>query len=387
MATTAHAEEGWALRFKLGDVPVRVELAFFIVAALLGASLGTVMGVAIWVAVVMVSILVHELGHAVAMRAAGVSSRIVLHGFGGLTIPSAAIASRTRRVVVDLAGPLSGLFLLGVPAVWVARTLPDPSASVEILLLSLVWVNVAWSLVNLLPILPLDGGNVTKEVLDVATGGQGEVPARVVSIVVAGVAGLYALRVGMVFAGMFALFFLATNWRALADRRTTRVSADVRAAYEALGRDDAAAAWAGAWGAVPDAKNADLRALAVEVAAWAKVVEGDDAAARQALARMPAQHGASGHLRCVLAEPGVVDRADRINLTVDDWVAEDCLLPPPVYVRRLARDGLLDEVVDRLIASHAEAAPRGRHALRHLLVAAGHPELALRFGPPEPPPA
>ncbi|HMQ28475.1 MAG TPA: hypothetical protein PKA98_20980, partial [Acidimicrobiales bacterium] len=177
MATTAHAEEGWALRFKLGDVPVRVELAFFIVAALLGASLGTVMGVAIWVAVVMVSILVHELGHAVAMRAAGVSSRIVLHGFGGLTIPSAAIASRTRRVVVDLAGPLSGLFLLGVPAVWVARTLPDPSASVEILLLSLVWVNVAWSLVNLLPILPLDGGNVTKEVLDVATGGQGEVPA------------------------------------------------------------------------------------------------------------------------------------------------------------------------------------------------------------------
>ncbi|HMQ28794.1 MAG TPA: hypothetical protein PKA98_22600, partial [Acidimicrobiales bacterium] len=203
----------------------------------------------------------------------------------------------------------------------------------------------------------------------------------------AGVAGLYALRVGMVFAGMFAQFFLATNWRALADRRTTRVSADVRAAYQALGRDDAAAAWAGAWGAVPDAKNADLRALAVEVAAWAKVVEGDDAAARQALARMPAQHGASGHLRCVLAEPGVVDRADRINLTVDDWVAEDCLLPPPVYVRRLASDGLLDEVVDRLIASHAEAAPRGRHALRHLLVAAGHPELALRFGPPEPPPA
>ncbi len=386
MAATAHAEEGWALRFRLGDVPVRVEIAFFVVAALLGASLGTVMGVAIWVGVVLVSVLVHELGHAIAMRASGVSSRIVLHGFGGLTIPSAAIPSRAKRITVDLAGPLSGLLLLGVPAVWLARTLPDPSAPVEIVLLSLVWVNVAWSLVNLLPILPLDGGNVTKELLDVATGDHGEVPARVVSIVVAAAAGLYALRSGMLFAGMFALFFLTTNWRALSERRTTRVSADVRGAYQALGRDDAAAAWAAAWGAVPDAKNPELRALAVEVAAWAKVIEGDDAGARQALARLPAHHEASGHLRCVLAEPGVVDRADRINLTVDDWVAEDCLLPPPVYVRRLARDGLLDEVVDRLIASRAEAAPRGRLALRHLLITAGHPEVALRFGPPEPPP-
>ncbi|MBL8774670.1 MAG: hypothetical protein JNK12_02010 [Acidimicrobiales bacterium] len=386
MATTAPAEhsEGWALHLRLGDVPVRIELGFFLVAALLGASLGTVKGVAIWIVVVFVSVLVHELGHAVAMRLSGVSSRIVLHGLGGLTIPAGAIHSRAKRIGVDLAGPLSGLFLLGVPAVWLSRTLERPSFEVELVLLSVVWVNVAWSLVNLLPILPLDGGNVTKEVLDFLTGDQGEVPARVVSIVVAGAAGLFALRSGMLFAGMFAVFFLATNWRALADRRAARVGDEVRRAYAALSQDDPDTALALVNDALPQAKALDLRAVAVEVGAWAHVARGEDDDARRALGRMPDQREASGHLQCVLADPQMVSRADRINLTVDDWVAEDCLLPPPAYVRRLAGEGLLDDVVDRLIASRAEAAPRGRQALRQLLLRAGRYDEATRFGPPEP---
>lgn len=386
VATTAPAEhsEGWALHLRLGDVPVRIELGFFLVAALLGASLGTVKGVAIWVAVVLVSVLVHELGHAVAMRLSGVSARIVLHGMGGLTIPSGAIHSRAKRITVDLAGPLSGLLLLGVPAVWLSATLESPSVDVELVLLSVVWVNVAWSLVNLLPILPLDGGNVTKEVLDVLTDEQGEVPARVVSIVVAGAAGLFALRSGLVFAGFFAVFFLATNWRALADRRSVQAGDEVRRAYAAVTGDDPDTALALVADALPQAKAVDLRAVAVEVAAWAHVARGEDAEARRALGRMPSQREASGHLQCILADPGVVTRADRVNLTVDDWVADDCLLPPPAYVRRLAADGLLDEVVDRLIASRSEAAPRGRHALRQLLLRAGRYEEATRFGPPEP---
>lgn len=386
MATTAAGSPGWALHLRLGDVPVRVELGFFVVAALLGASLGTIGAIAIWVAVVLVSVLVHELGHAVAMRLSGVSARIVLHGMGGLTIPAASIASRPKRIVVDLAGPVAALVLLGVPGAWLARTLDDPGPTVEIALLSIVWVNVAWSLVNLLPILPLDGGNVTKELLDVATDGHGEVPARVVSILVAGAAGLYALRSGLLFAGMFAVFFLAMNWRALADRRSARVGDEVRQAYAAVAGDDPDRALALVADALPQAKAVDLRAVAVEVAAWAHVARGEDAEARRALGRMPSQREASGHLQCVLADPQVVSRADRVNLTVDDWVAEDCLLPPPVYVRRLAAAGLLDDVVDRLLASRAEAAPRGRHALRQLLLRAGRYDEVARFGPPEPPP-
>ncbi|MCB1014513.1 MAG: hypothetical protein KDB10_05285 [Acidimicrobiales bacterium] len=390
MATTTPAGDptgedapGWALRLRLGDVPVRIELSFFLIAALLGASLGSVKGVAIWTAVVLVSVLVHELGHAVAMRWSGVSSRIVLHGLGGLTIPAGAIASRAKRVAVDLAGPLSGLFLLGVPGVWLARTLPDPSVDVELVLLSVVWVNVVWSVVNLLPILPLDGGNVTKELLDVLTGEQGERPARVVSIVVAGAAGLWALRSGMLFAGLFALFFVGTNWRALSERRSGEVVEEVRGAYHALARGDADAALAAATAAVPRAKAPDLRAVAAEVAAWAHVVRDEDDEARRVLGRVPAPHEPSGHVRCVLAEPAAFDRADRINLTVDAWVTGEGLVPPPIYVRRLARDGLLDDVVDRLLASRAEQAPQARNLMRQLVAAAGDAAASARLGPPE----
>lgn len=387
--TASHAEAaaestGWAVHLRLGDVPVRVELSFFLIAALLGSSLGTVQGVAIWVGVVLVSVLVHELGHAVAMRLSGVSSRIVLHGMGGLTIPAASIPSRPKRIAVDLAGPLSGLFLLGVPAVWLSRTLDDPSQVLDLVIFSVVWVNVAWSFVNLLPILPLDGGNVTKEVLDAVTREQGEVPARVVSIAVAGAGGLWALRSGFVFAGMFALFFLAANWRALSERRSGEVAEEVRRAYVALAHDDADTALALAWAAVPRAKPADLRAVAIDVASWAHVALGEDDAARLALRRLPPDHEPSGHLRCVLLE---TDPAERVNATVDEWLGDGGLLPPPAYARALDRDGLLDTVIDRLLASRADTAPRARGAMARLLVAAGRLDEAARLGPPEVGPA
>lgn len=380
-AEAAGESTGWALKLRIGDVPVRVELSFFLIAGLLGSSIGTVEGVAIWVGVVLVSVLVHELGHAVAMRLSGVGSRITLHGMGGLTFPAARIHSRPKRIAVDLAGPLSGIFLLGVPAVWLGRTLDNPSDTVELVIIAMVWVNVAWSLVNLLPILPLDGGNVTKEVLDAVTGEKGEVPARVVSIVVAGAAGLYALRSGLLFAGLFALFFLAMNVRVLSERRNVKVADEVRRAYVALSRDDCEEALSAAWATVPRAKSPDLRAVAVEIAAWAHVGRGDDDAARQVLGRMPPNHEPSGHLRAVVVE---TDPAERVNATVDEWLAENSVVPPPpAYVRALAVDRLLDPVIERLLAARADTAPTARTAMSQLLVAAGLLSDAARFGPPE----
>lgn len=381
MTATTTQSEGWALQLRVG-VPIRVELSFFLIAGLLGFTIGTIQGVAIWVGVVLVSVLVHEAGHAVAMHLSGVPSRIVLHGMGGLTIPEAAITSRPKRIGVDLAGPLSGLFLLGVPALWLTASIPDPSYTTELLLISLVWVNVAWSFVNLLPILPLDGGNVTKEVLDAVTGEKGEVPARVVSIAVAGAAGLFALRSGLTFAGLFALFFLATNVRALSERKAAAVTGEVRQAYVALAQDDPDTALDLAWAAIPRAKAPALRAVAIDVAAWSHVAKSEDSAARLVLQRMPPGNEVSGHLRAVLLE---TDTAERVNATVDEWLSESGLLPPPVYVRRLASDRLLDPVIERLIASQADAAPQARGAMQRLLVATGLLSDAARFGPPEAP--
>ena len=52
----------------------------------------------------------------------------------------------------------------------------------------LLWINLFWGLVNLLPIFPLDGGQATRDLLDgLMPGGQGRRVAMGISLVVAGV--------------------------------------------------------------------------------------------------------------------------------------------------------------------------------------------------------
>lgn len=166
------------LRFRALRFPVRVHPWFWIVAALMGSNVLQAFGaeyLLVWVVVVFVSILVHELGHALAFRRFGVGAEVVLYAFGGLAIPWTHVAGRGRRIVVSLAGPGAGFVLcalvygsnLLVP--W-ARPRPfgEPwpmmPTTVDFFYDSLIFVNLIWGLVNLLPIFPLDGGQVSHEV-------------------------------------------------------------------------------------------------------------------------------------------------------------------------------------------------------------------------------
>jgi Zn-dependent protease len=72
-------------------------------------------------------------------------------------------------------------------------------------LLDLVFVNVWWSLVNLLPIRPLDGGNVMTEVVGVST-------ARVVSMGVAAAGAVYAWSIGETYVAFFAVLLGFMNF-------------------------------------------------------------------------------------------------------------------------------------------------------------------------------
>lgn len=106
------------------------------------------------------SVLVHELGHAFAFRRYGCSSSIVLNAFGGYTASyDAHHLTHRQHVIVSAAGPLVQLGLLGLPSLVVWRFV----AVDGILALALpiyVFLNVGWALVNLLPLYPLDGGQI-----------------------------------------------------------------------------------------------------------------------------------------------------------------------------------------------------------------------------------
>ena len=181
------------LRFTLGPFPVRVHPLFWLLALFFGASSGDLIHLLFWVIIVFVSILIHELGHALIMRLYGQSSHIVLHMAGGLTVPDASwwgsggatvSLSSSQEILISLAGPGAGfLFTMLVMIIvalaggiirwtplfgiipWFTALLPSGLGLVNWIVLNLLWVNFFWGLINLMPVYPLDGGNVARNLL------------------------------------------------------------------------------------------------------------------------------------------------------------------------------------------------------------------------------
>lgn len=181
------------LRFSVAGFPIRVHPLFWVMAILFGSSSGSPAKLLGWVIAVFVSITVHELGHAFALRRYGQDSQIILHMAGGLTVPesipwggryASVSISANQQIIISLAGPFAGflfaalLLVISIPLGGVILSgslfglIPFPyvvfPSGWEILtafFMSLLWVNIFWGLINLVPVYPLDGGSVTRYIL------------------------------------------------------------------------------------------------------------------------------------------------------------------------------------------------------------------------------
>jgi Zn-dependent protease len=166
------------MRFRLFSVDVEIQMSFWVTSVLLAlptlssssAPRSVVASVvAIWVAVVLLSVLVHEYGHAFAMKRHGIEPAITLYAMGGLTFNRSRVPlSRLDHVIVSLAGPFAG-FALGGLSYALQRLWPHGVAGrsplAEVFLHDMLWVNLGWGLINLLPVLPFDGGHVLDHAL------------------------------------------------------------------------------------------------------------------------------------------------------------------------------------------------------------------------------
>ncbi|MGK2858972.1 MAG: M50 family metallopeptidase [Thermoanaerobaculia bacterium] len=116
---------------------------------------------ALWIPILFFSVLIHELAHAGVIGLFGHgASRIELGGWGGQTMNRRRAAS-WQEILISLAGPLSSIALAQVIVV-VLTQLPVESTNpllFEFLRL-MVWANRAWGIFNLVPIIPLDGGQI-----------------------------------------------------------------------------------------------------------------------------------------------------------------------------------------------------------------------------------
>ena len=165
------------LQFRLFGIPIGVHWMFVLLAAFLGGGLDA-RGPAAWRGVIVfmiaafISILVHELGHALTgLRMGARSVFIQLHGMGGVAIFPDARFSRLRNIVVTAAGPLASILLavlFGAITMYVSQTYA-PKSEVGALgiyfLYTMANINFIWAIFNLCPILPLDGGQILRDIL------------------------------------------------------------------------------------------------------------------------------------------------------------------------------------------------------------------------------
>ena len=218
------------LHFRVFGLPVRVHPYFWLVSLFMsmGGGKADPLETLVWVAVVFLSILVHELGHAAIQRYYGGHPWITLYGFGGLASCNDGPRTPWRRIFVLLAGPGAGFLLAAIviavmklsghalgfvrsadnvdlESLGLERVLIQPlgplavyfeplqAPVMNVLVADLLQVNIMWGFVNLLPVFPLDGGQIARELFNLRYPRYGTVSALQLSAGTAVLVAAYAL--------------------------------------------------------------------------------------------------------------------------------------------------------------------------------------------------
>jgi stage IV sporulation protein FB len=182
------------LDFAVFGIPVRVHPIFWLSAAFLGYVPRRLDLTVVGVLCIFFAILIHELGHAIVTRRFGWSPEIVLYFLGGYATTTRH--SSWRSIAVSAAGPGAGLLLFAA-AWWFDRQLfrdgvqPGQELLAHAVNIS-VFINLLWSIMNLMPVLPLDGGHICRDFCAWLSPRNGELTALKISIATSGIIALYA---------------------------------------------------------------------------------------------------------------------------------------------------------------------------------------------------
>ena len=190
-------ESPYDICFRLLGVDIRISPWFWLMSTLLGWNAiheGLAFLVA-WILCVLFSILIHEFGHVFMGRLFGADGHIVLYSFGGLAVGSVRVPSWWQRVLVCLAGPVAGFLFWGAlfGALFLFRGEVRFNPLAASVIYDLLYINLWWGILNLLPIMPLDGGQVTYNLLARFHPNRGEYFAFGISFVCAALLAVNAL--------------------------------------------------------------------------------------------------------------------------------------------------------------------------------------------------
>jgi membrane-associated protease RseP (regulator of RpoE activity) len=159
------------LRLSIARIPIAVHWSFVLIGflAIGQMEIAEVVG---FVVGVFVAVLSHEMGHALTARRFGAKSvNITLFGLGGLTqYPADTPLTPGRRFLIAASGSAVGMTLGGL--LYLGRN-TDVALDLFPFGRAVIWGTVVaglfWGALNWLPILPLDGGNMTWHALEIVT--------------------------------------------------------------------------------------------------------------------------------------------------------------------------------------------------------------------------
>ena len=222
--------------FRLAGITVYVHWSWFIVAVIMFQIRTHDYSSLIWNALEYLSlfliVLVHEFGHQLACRQVGGQTHdIVLWPFGGV-----AYVSPPQRPGAQLwsiaAGPLVNVILAPILATFVSMAWhlgwSDTHHDLYELLKNVYYIDIGLLVFNMMPVYPLDGGQILRSLLWFVIGRANSLlAASIVGFV--GVVGLFALAVSYYFAtndvvssgwlGLMAVLILTNCWRGLTHAR------------------------------------------------------------------------------------------------------------------------------------------------------------------------
>jgi Zn-dependent protease len=221
-----------AISFKFFGFPTTIQPFFWLTAAIITAiPLGHINNdMPIWftrlflgMLGVLLSILVHELGHAFTFRHVfRTPCAIVLHGFGGVALPlqhysrGYGFKGAMANGFLSFSGPLAG-FVFAVAIVLLLEFIPsDRNLDAMLLRGFLDWtalISIIWGIFNLLPIYPMDGGHISREIFLFFFPRRGIEFSLIVSMLTAALLAVAALQSGNLFITFLFAYFAYQNYQ------------------------------------------------------------------------------------------------------------------------------------------------------------------------------
>ncbi len=208
------------VRFTLFGIPVQVQPFFWITLALIGGALDArspdaILQLGLFLIAGFISILIHELGHALSAKWFGAYSEITLQAFGGYAAYSGVRLNRPQNFLVTAAGPAFQI-ALGAALLVAYQFMPELNPNADYFVRELMIISFFWAILNLLPVLPLDGGQMLNAILG---------PKRIritlwITIIVAAGTGLLLLH--FTNNPLFAIFLAIFAWQAFQALREIR---------------------------------------------------------------------------------------------------------------------------------------------------------------------